>query len=76
MTDEEGGSILPVTNLDETAANRNWLRIVAAMHDYERGDLTADEYRERVGYLSDQPAKNVKLPDEPDSGAAPSTPEK
>jgi hypothetical protein len=66
VTDKETGSSEPVIDLDDTAANRNWLRIVAAMHDYQRGDLTADEYRQRVGFLSDQPPENVRLPDKPD----------
>ena len=76
MSSEETGASERVTNIDEIPANRNWLRIVGAMHAYQRGEMTADEYRQRVAFLSEQPAESIRLPDNPATEADPSQPEK
>jgi hypothetical protein len=75
MSDEPIETGERVIDLDADAANRNWLRIVGAVRQYESGELTADEYRERVGYLSGQPPENIRLPDEHSPETEAPTPE-
>jgi hypothetical protein len=42
---------LPVIDLDDSAENRNWLRIVAAQGEHEAGKLTDAQYQQRLAEL-------------------------
>jgi hypothetical protein len=75
MSDEPIETGERVIDLDADLANANWLRIVGAAHQYESGNLTADEYRERVAYLSGQPPENIRLPDDHSPETEAPTPE-
>jgi hypothetical protein len=75
MTDEPTDTGETVIDLDADAANRNWLRIVGAVRQYQNGELTADQYRERVGYLSGVPPETIRLPDERSPETEAPTPE-
>jgi hypothetical protein len=42
---------LPVIDLDDTAENRNWLRIVGAACQHDAGELTDEQYQQRLAEL-------------------------
>jgi hypothetical protein len=41
----------PVIDLDDTAENRNWLRIVGAARQHDAGELTDEQYQQRLAEL-------------------------
>jgi len=42
---------LPVIDLDDTIENMSWLRIVSAMRQHDAGELTDEQYAQRLAEL-------------------------